>query len=56
MKKRTGGHEHTIRELFIDRKGLRVGPALGHFQSVFAVIPSSVGAPPNLLARRDDDG
>jgi circadian clock protein KaiC len=39
VKKRTGKHEHTIRELFIDGAGIRVGPPLDAFRGVLTGVP-----------------
>lgn len=39
IKKRTGNHEHTIRELFIDSSGIRVGPPLDAFRGVLTGVP-----------------
>ena len=39
VKKRTGQHENTIRELFIDADGIRVGPPLDRFRGVLTGVP-----------------
>lgn len=39
IKKRTGQHEHTIRELFIDKAGISVGPPLDAFRGVLTGVP-----------------
>lgn len=39
IKKRTGDHERTIRELTIDRNGIRVGPALVNLRGVLTGVP-----------------
>jgi circadian clock protein KaiC len=39
VKKRTGKHENTIRELFIDGAGIRVGPVLEAFRGVLTGVP-----------------
>ncbi|MFL6521171.1 MAG: ATPase domain-containing protein [Chthoniobacterales bacterium] len=39
IKKRTGRHEHTIRELFIDKAGIKVGPPLDAFRGVLTGVP-----------------
>jgi circadian clock protein KaiC len=39
IKKRTGRHEHTIRELTIDRSGIVVGPPLDQFRGVLTGVP-----------------
>ena len=43
IKKRTGKHEHTIRELFIEKSGIRVGPPLDAFRGVLTGIPVLTG-------------
>jgi len=42
VKKRTGSHEHTIRELSLDRGGVRLGPPLASFQGVLTGVPTHV--------------
>lgn len=39
IKKRTGAHEATIRELTIARSGIKVGPPLDKFQGVLTGVP-----------------
>lgn len=39
VKKRTGPHETTIRELLLTSEGLRVGPPLGHIHQVLSGSP-----------------
>jgi circadian clock protein KaiC len=51
MKKRTGAHEATIRELRLGPDRVYVGSALSDFQGVLTGIPHYVGAPAGL-----DDG
>ncbi len=43
IKKRTGAHEDTIRELRIDARGVTVGPPLSEFQGVLRGVPTYVG-------------
>ena len=43
IKKRTGSHEDTIRELQIDSRGMTVGPPLAEFQGVLRGVPTYVG-------------
>jgi circadian clock protein KaiC len=43
VKKRTGGHEHTIREFEITDAELRVGPPLTAFRGVLTGVPEFVG-------------
>lgn len=54
VKKRTGFHEDTIRELRLSSKGIKVGNPLFEFQGVLTGIPVFVGSavPP---PREDDD-
>jgi circadian clock protein KaiC len=52
LKKRTGGHETTIREFMIDAQGLRVGPVLDQFQGVLTGVPSFSGTQGSLLEAR----
>jgi circadian clock protein KaiC len=44
VKKRSGAHESTIRELLLDSSGVRVGPALEQFEGVLSGAPRFVGA------------
>ncbi len=44
VKKRSGPHENTIRELFLGQGGVRVGPVLDGFQGVLTGTPRLVGA------------
>ncbi len=43
IKKRTGVHEHTIREFRIHRGGLQLGEPLEQFQGVLRGVPTFVG-------------
>jgi circadian clock protein KaiC len=54
MKKRTGGHETTIREYRIDGRGIRVGEPLQDFRGVLTGVPSFVGTQTALLGTRAD--
>jgi circadian clock protein KaiC len=49
IKKRTGPHEDTIRELRITDKGLSLGDPLKQFQGVLRGVPSYVGQPAPLM-------
>jgi len=49
VKKRTGTHESTIRELQIGPDRLRVGKALNDFQGVLTGVPQHLGADAPLL-------
>jgi circadian clock protein KaiC len=44
FKKRTGGHEDTIREFKVGAEGLTVGPILQNFQGVLRGVPTFVGS------------
>ncbi len=43
MKKRSGHHENTIRELFLDQRGLSVGEPLEQFTGVLTGVPKFMG-------------
>ena len=43
VKKRTGPHEDTIRELQISSAGLKIGQPLEEFQGVLSGVPRYVG-------------
>jgi len=43
IKKRSGPHEHTIRELRLDNGGIFVGPPLTGFHGVLTGIPALIG-------------
>ena len=43
LKKRTGGHETTIRELEVRSSGIHVGPALTEFDGVLTGVPRRSG-------------
>ncbi|MBL0375415.1 AAA family ATPase [Rhizobium sp. KVB221] len=43
IKKRTGNHEHTIREFQISNRGLELGKPLSDFQGVLRGVPNLVG-------------
>ncbi|HZB45668.1 MAG TPA: ATPase domain-containing protein [Pyrinomonadaceae bacterium] len=55
VKKRTGGHENTIRELQITSGGIRVGEPLRKFQGVLTGVPSYEGAKDTLMEESDDE-
>jgi circadian clock protein KaiC len=52
IKKRSGGHEKTIREFEIGSQGLSVGPPLTQFQGVLRGVPNFVGPGAGLLGDR----
>jgi circadian clock protein KaiC len=49
VKKRTGDHERTIREVRVQRGGLHVGAPLREFHGVLTGVPSFTGAARDLL-------
>jgi circadian clock protein KaiC len=56
IKKRTGGHEHTIREYEITDRGLSLGAPLTQFQGVLIGVPTYVGNSDPFLRAKADDG
>jgi circadian clock protein KaiC len=52
IKKRTGQHETTIRELLISDGGIDVGPALTNFRGILTGVPTVVKRKPLLKSRR----
>jgi circadian clock protein KaiC len=54
LKNRSGAHEDTIRELKIDRKGIRIGEPLVDFSGVLTGTPKYVGAREPLMESRDN--
>lgn len=53
MKKRTGRHERTIRELRLDSQGVRVGEPLTDFHGVLTGVPTYTGTGKPLLRSRE---
>ena len=53
IKKRTGFHEESIRELYIG-KGIRVGRPLEEFQGILTGVPSYVGDASKMLMDSDE--
>jgi circadian clock protein KaiC len=51
VKKRSGDHEHTIREFSLSRQGIGVGPPLRGFRGIFGGTPTYQGEAAPLLAR-----
>ena len=49
LKKRTGGHERTIRELRFSSKGIRIGEPLRYFSGVMTGVPKYEGTDSPLL-------
>lgn len=59
VKKRTGAHEDSIRELRLAAGGITVGKSLSEFQGVLTGVPSyvgNVGSAGDLLPREGEDG
>jgi circadian clock protein KaiC len=54
VKKRTGNHERSIRELRITARGIEVGEPLREFQGVLTGVPEYVGEASPLLESDDD--
>lgn len=55
IKKRTGAHENTIRELEITSNGIRVGLPLTRFRGVLSGVPTYTGDQDTLIKESDDD-
>ena len=53
LKKRTGGHEKSIREYRVDKEGLRVGEPLKNFSGILTGVPKFAGEGESLLADRE---
>ena len=51
VKKRSGPHEHTIRECRVDHGGLVVGDPLAEFHGVLTGVPTYTGGTAPLMAR-----
>ena len=57
VKKRSGEHEHTIREFRLTRQGIAIGPPLTEFRGIFSGIPTYTGdSAPLLRLDKDQDG
>lgn len=52
VKKRTGSHEHTIREFQVSTGGIKIGPPLEQFQGVLRGVPRYIGKDAPLLGER----
>ena len=50
IKKRTGAHENTIRELKLTSKGIRVGEPLFKFHGILTGVPTFSGGQDNLIS------
>jgi circadian clock protein KaiC len=51
LKKRSGKHESTIRELSLSSEGIQVGEPLEEFQGVLTGVPAYVGEKAKLLQK-----
>jgi circadian clock protein KaiC len=49
VKKRSGKHEHTIREFQLGKEGLTLGPPLTNFRGIFSGTPVYTGDSAPLL-------
>ena len=54
VKKRSGNHEHTIREFRLTNAGVFVGPPLVEFTGIFSGTPRYTGGKAPLLAEGED--
>jgi circadian clock protein KaiC len=54
MKKRSGRHERSIRELSVDAQGVRVGQPLAEFHGVLSGTPFFHGDPAIMLPKRHE--
>jgi circadian clock protein KaiC len=54
VKKRSGVHEHTIREFRLGRGGLQVGPPLKEFRGIFTGTPTYTGETKPLMRSTED--
>jgi circadian clock protein KaiC len=55
VKKRSGNHEHTIREFKLSQHGITVGPPLKGFSGIFTGTPLYKGEEGPLMSRDADD-
>jgi circadian clock protein KaiC len=53
MKKRSGKHERTIRELRLDHHGIRVGQPLSQFRGILTGVPHYTGSADPLIDTRE---
>lgn len=56
LKRRSGKHERTIRELIMDDRGLHVGPVLHDFEGLVSGVPRYVGSETKLGKGDDVNG
>ncbi|MBS0641173.1 MAG: AAA family ATPase, partial [Proteobacteria bacterium] len=55
VKKRSGHHEHAIREFYLSRQGIRLGPPLTGFTGIFSGTPQYIGDGPLMPLGPHDD-
>lgn len=55
VKKRSGPHEDTIRDLWFDAQGVHLGPPLKHLRGVMTGVPVDVEPPVNAAPASDDE-
>jgi circadian clock protein KaiC len=51
VKKRSGPHERTIRELKLNQDGLVIGPPLADFEGILSGTPEYIGEPTKLFGK-----
>jgi circadian clock protein KaiC len=56
VKKRSGNHEHTIREFRLTGHGIVVGPPLVNFSGIFSGTPQYTGDPSPLMQSDEHGG
>jgi len=56
VKKRSGRHEHTIREFGLSGGGIKLGPPLKGFMGIFSGTPVYTGEETPLLDERESNG
>ncbi|WP_458233067.1 ATPase domain-containing protein [Roseateles sp. P5_E8] len=56
VKKRSGRHEDTIRQLWFDEKGVHLGPPLTHLRGVLSGVPVELGSAKVPVGGADDGG
>jgi circadian clock protein KaiC len=54
VKKRSGAHEHTIRELRMTSAGIEIGSPLTDFHGVLTGVPTYVGSATDLMSKNSD--
>jgi len=54
LKRRSGGHEDTIRQFTISRDGIEVGEPLQEFRGVLTGVPEYVGSKESIVKSKDE--